>query len=269
MLSSKQREFYFENGYLIVEGLLSDEKLGRVRMALEERYVLEGDQAGSESVYSPGVRRLANLFSKGRIWEEIAVEPMAIEVARLTIGNEVRWQAMNFHDPMPGESAAHQAIHADRSFFPNCTGYMNVCWVIDDMTVENGATRFVPSSHKGPWPRDVLNDKEACGVIDGEIYTECPAGTAVFTHGDVWHGGRANYSQSTRRALHLGFACVNTAPQSEIAGTLTSEIRERLGKHSALIPGTLESFGLSKSQFAGRNHLEVIDTSNTGKRVQS
>ena len=94
MLSNKQREFYFENGYLIVEGLLSDEKLGRARMALEERYVLEGDQAGSESVYSPGVRRLANLFSKGRIWEEIAVEPIAIEVARLTIGNEVRWQAM-------------------------------------------------------------------------------------------------------------------------------------------------------------------------------
>jgi ectoine hydroxylase-related dioxygenase (phytanoyl-CoA dioxygenase family) len=141
---------------------------------------------------------------------------MAIEVARLTIGNEVRWQAMNFHDPMPGESAAHQAIHADRSFFPNCTGYMNVCWAFDDMTVENGATRIVPGSHKGPWPRDVLNDKETCGVIDGEIYTECPAGTAIFTHGDVWHGGRANYSQSTRRALHLGFACVNTAPQSEM-----------------------------------------------------
>ena len=70
-----------------------------------------------------------------------------------------------------------------------------------------------------------------------------------------------------RRALHLGFACPNTAPQSEIAGTLTPEIRERLGKHCAFIPDTLESFGLSKSQFAGRNHLEVIDTSNIGKRV--
>ena len=27
VLTDKQRQFYFENGYLIVEGLLSDEKL--------------------------------------------------------------------------------------------------------------------------------------------------------------------------------------------------------------------------------------------------
>ena len=260
MLSKKQREFYFENGYLIVEGLLSNDQLKRAREALEQRYVFEGDKAGSESVLSPGVRRLANLFCKGPIWEEIAVEPMAIEVARLTIGSEVRWQAMNFHDPIPGESVAHQAIHADRSFFPNCTGYMNVCWAIDDMTVENGATRFVPGSHKGPWPKEILSDEEMKAPIDGEIYTVCAAGAVVFTHGDVWHGGRANYSHSTRRALHLGFACPNTAPQSEISGSLTSDIRERLGDHCALIPGTLESFGLKESQFGGRNHHEVIDT---------
>ena len=252
VLSNEQREFYFENGYLIIEGLLSGEKLARAGVALEERYVLEGDQAGSEARagYSPGgVRRLANLFSKGQIWEEIAIEPVALEVARLTIGNEVRWNGMNFHDPIPGESTAHQAVHADRSIFPNCMGYMNVCWAIDDMTIENGATRLVPGSHKGPWPRDVLNEEEARDVIDGEIYTECPAGTAVFIHGDVWHGGRANYSQSTRRTLHLAFACPNAAPQCEIAGTLTSEIRARLGTHCALIPGTLESFGLSENWF--------------------
>lgn len=36
----------------------------------------------------------------------------------------------------------------------------------------------------------------------------------------------------------MGFACPNTAPQYEIAGALTPEIRERLGDHCTLIPGT-------------------------------
>ena len=239
MLSNEQREFYLENGYLIVENVLSAERLERARDALEERYALEGDQAGSEGTdHQHFVRRLCNLFSKGRVWEEMGVEPIVLEVAKLTIGEDVRWQAMNFHDPVPGESEAHQAIHADRSFFPNCTGYMNVCWVIDDMTVENGATRIVPGSHKRSWPRDVLTEEETRAVIEGEIYAVCAAGSLVFVHGDAWHGGRANYSQSTRRLIHMGFACPNTAPQYEIAGALTPEIRERLGDHCTLIPGT-------------------------------
>ena len=258
MISTAQKDFYLENGYLLVENVLSAEKLAKTGDALEKRYELEGSRAGSEGSINPGVRRLCNLFSKGLVWEELGVEPITIEVAKLTIGDDIRWQAMNFHDPIPGEPIAHQAIHADRWFFPNCTGYMNVCWVIDDMTVENGATRIVPGSHKGPWPQDVLNDEETRAVIEGEIYTECPAGSVVFCHGDVWHGGRANYSQSTRRAIHMGFSCPNTAPQYEISDTLTSEIRERLGDHCALIPDTLESFGLSESWYAGEVSRVVL-----------
>ena len=98
MLSNEQREFYLENGYLIVENVLSAERLERARDALEERYALEGDQAGSEGTdHQHFVRRLCNLFSKGRVWEEMGVKPIVLDVAKLTIGEDVRWQAMNFH----------------------------------------------------------------------------------------------------------------------------------------------------------------------------
>ena len=245
LTSDKQLEFYRENGYLIIENVLSEERLKRIRDAAEERLLFEGDQAGAEGAeHGLLVRRLCNLFSKGRVWEELAVEPIALEAAQLTIGDDCRWQAMNFHDPVPGEGDAHQSIHADRSFFPKSIGYITVIFSFDDMTVENGATRIVPGSHKGPWPREVLNTEEAYEVIEGEIYAVCPAGSAIFVHGDVWHSGRANYSQSTRRALHLGFSCPNAAPQYEIAGNLTGEMRSRLGDHCKLIPDTLDQFGL-------------------------
>ncbi len=252
MISTGERDFYEENGYLIVENVLSLDRLEVVRKKLEERMVVEGDQAGSEGSINPGVRRLCNLFSKGQIWEQLAVDPIVLEIARLTIGADIRWQAMNFHDPIPGVPIAHQSIHADRWFFPNCKGYMNVCWVIDDMTIENGATRIVPGSHKGPWPHDILNDDAIRAPVDGEIYTECSAGSLVFCHGDVWHGGRANTTSSTRRVIHLGFACPNTAPQYEIAQSLTPETRQRLGHNRTLIPGTLDAFGVSETWYSGR-----------------
>ena len=71
VITRAERNFYLENGYLIVEGMLSTGKLEKVRDTVEKRYVLEGSQAGSEGSINPGVRRLCNLFSKGPIWEKM------------------------------------------------------------------------------------------------------------------------------------------------------------------------------------------------------
>ncbi len=168
MISSHQWEFYLEHGYLIVECWLTEGRLEALREELENRYVFEGDLAGSEGSSQPGVRRLCNLIGKGDSLAELATDPLALESAQVEIGSDVRWQAMNFHDPIPGDPRPHQAIHADRSFFPNCTGYLNVVWAIDEMTKENGATRLVPGSHKGPWPRD----RETWSQIPRRIFLE-------------------------------------------------------------------------------------------------
>ena len=64
-------------------------------------------------------------------------------------------------------------------------------------------------------------------MVEGEIYAVCPEGSGVFIHGDVWHGGRANHSRSTRRVIHLGFSCPATAPQYEIADRRIDEVAVR------------------------------------------
>ena len=254
MISIEQHAFYRDNGYLILEGVLSPARLTAVRDALEDQLVFEGQQAGREGPEHPGVRRLCNLFAKGRVFEEMAIEPIVLEMARLTIGPEIRWQLMNFHDPIPGEFEAHQDIHADRSFTrwdnsgsallpdPNCTGYMNVCWAIDSMTEENGATRIVPGSHRrGCRPLDLLSEEQMLAPIEGEIYAVCTAGSALFVHGETWHGGRANRSISTRRTIHLAFSCPNTVPHYEIARSINPEIRKRLGSNCELIPDNIDA----------------------------
>ena len=234
MIHHGQWDHFEVYGYLILESLLPPPRLAALRRALEERYTQEGPNAGSEGSNIQGVRRLCNLFGKGRPFEELAVEPVFLEAARRAVGADCRWQAMNFHDPVPGDPRPHQPLHADRSFFPDCKAYLNVVIAVDAMTPDNGATRLVPGSHKRPFPKDLLADpKEA---VEDEIYVTCPAGSAILLHGDCWHGGRANASDTTRRALHLGYACPATAPQYDIAGALSAETRQRLGTHCALIP---------------------------------
>ena len=234
MISSEQWDRFESQGYLILASLLPLPRLAALRDALEERYAQEGPEAGSEGSDIKGVRRLCNLFGKGRPFEELAVEPVFLEAARRAVGEGFRWQAMNFHDPVPGDMRPHQPLHADRSFFPDCSAYLNVVIAVDAMTPENGATRLVPGSHRRPFPKDALADPKA--AVADETHVSCPAGSAILLHGDVWHGGRANSSDSTRRALHLGYACPATAPQYDIAGGLDARARRRLGPHCALIP---------------------------------
>lgn len=227
LIRSEDRAFFLEHGYLILERLIGPARLERAREALEARYALEGERGGWEQPGThPNVRRLCNLFAKGDVFVDLAVEPVLLAFAELVIGREFRWQAMNAHDPRPG-IRTRQALHADRQFFAGCQGYLNVIWALDDLTAENGATRLVPGSHRRPWPRAVLDNPLA--PVEGEIQALAPAGSAILVHGDTWHGACDNNSAGTRRVLHLGYACPNTAPQYEISATLPESVRQRLG----------------------------------------
>ena len=258
MISKSKKEYFLENGFCFLENVISRSRLNKICNALEELIIVEGEHAGSEGAdHSNSVRRLCNLFTKGKVFEDIGIEPISLEFARLVIGNDIRLQAMNFHDPVPGEKEAHQSLHADRSFFPNSKAYINVCWVLDEMTYENGATRIVPGSQNGQWPKDTLNDDESFGTLNNEIYAECPAGSLIFIHGDTWHGGRANFSNSTRRVIHVGYACPNTPPQQDISSTITKAAKIRLGEKCSLLPYSLKSFGLDNN-WLSKSTIEIV-----------
>ena len=244
-LSAEQRSAFLEDGFLIIP-FLDAARLEAVRGAVEARVALEGDHGGWEGGHSGAARRLCNLFVKGNVFAALGVEPVMQEAARLAVGrDDVIWNAMNFHDPIPGE-VARQHIHADRGFFPSCSGYFNAVIALDNLSAENGATRLLPGSHLRPWPNQQPGNElvhvtrapldDTLDDVPGQIQAECSAGSAILVHGDLWHGAMDNHSSGTRRVLHLGFACPDTRPQYEIAGALPDETRALFPDCAQLAP---------------------------------
>lgn len=240
---------YERDGFVTLPGFLSREATAELRNATEQLFASEGTD-GLGAYAAPSCRRLGNLFDKGRCFEQLACDPLLVAFARHTIGADgCRWQAFNAHDPRPRQPDARQPVHADRSFFPGCTAYVNIILALDDFTPTNGAPRVVPRSrsiqgdNSGAWPA-ADSDSALLEPVAGETRILCAAGAAIICHGDTWHGGMENWSDVPRRALHLGFSCPATRPQYEITAECSAAMRERVAARglAALLPQPLASF---------------------------
>jgi ectoine hydroxylase-related dioxygenase (phytanoyl-CoA dioxygenase family) len=85
--------------------------------------------------------------------------------------------------------------------------------MLDDFTPENGATRFVPGTHRsGRLPQDVITDPLATHS-DERLVTGC-RGTVVVMNAHLWHGGTANRTDRPRLAMH-SFYCRRDLPQQQ------------------------------------------------------
>ena len=89
-------------------------------------------------------------------------------------------------------------LHADQIFVPEPWARepqgLNVAWCLDDFTEANGATRFVPGSHKqnrAPRPEDAAAET---------VPMVAPAGSIVVFESRVWHKTGHNRTREQRRA---------------------------------------------------------------------
>jgi hypothetical protein len=98
--------------------------------------------------------------------------------------------------------------------------------MVDDFRPENGATRFVPGSHRWPLPpqthlSDLRGDHpdqvQACGI----------AGSLIIFNGSTWHDHALNTSDSPRRSLQGAFI-PRDGKGEDFGARLRPETRARL-----------------------------------------
>jgi ectoine hydroxylase-related dioxygenase (phytanoyl-CoA dioxygenase family) len=200
-ITSAEKNFLDENGYLPLPGILAPKEIEAIRSRLVELLALEKENAGKEVHQEAGTARLANLVDKGDAFRVCFTHPRVLAALAHVLGSDMKLSSLNSRAALPGQGL--QGLHADwpRAVEPGQYQVCNSIWLLDDFTRENGATRVVPKTHRsGKMPSQVMTDPSA--PHPDEQLVIAPAGTVVVFNSHTWHGGTLNRTSSPRRAVH-------------------------------------------------------------------
>lgn len=194
----KARVHLASHGCCRLRGALRPGELDRIREAIA-RAARDDQQQSVDYAYSGGSnQRVWSLFNRGEIFLALAEHPVALSLMEAILGPDAL--VSNLSANITGPRGSAMKPHWDQDWaarpWPQALA-AHVIWMIDDFTVENGATLVAPRSHllDGPPPPGSL--APAVG----------PAGTAMALDGRTWHGTGQNTSGNSRRIGVLAYYC--------------------------------------------------------------
>lgn len=228
-----------EHGYCIIEDVLDTSKTADVRQRLVEA-AAESERRGIPTYIegldpNPNNVRVFNLLDLDPVFLELISHPLAVGIARDLLDDDFIISNFTANIAKPGNGS--MVIHSDLAVvLPepwHAPWSLNVIWCLDDVRGENGATLFMPGSHRFERTEDIPAD-----IPEQMVPFEAKAGSIVAMEGRIWHTSGINKTQDEERALLFGYYSrsfirpqwnFNVGLSEATKATLSPEMREWLG----------------------------------------
>lgn len=183
--------------------------------------------------------RVFELLDLDPLFRDLIRRPVALELVRALLGPD--FLISNFTANIARPGARSMSLHSDQALVvpePWLEPWsINIIWCLTDVRSENGATLFIPGSHRVT-RRSELGPDPAAQLVP----FEARAGAIIAMDGRVWHTSGANITEDEDRALLFGYysraflrpqANWNAVLSPEVQRTLDPELRQLLGLEAA------------------------------------
>ena len=104
-----------------------------------------------------------------------------------------------YHEAGGGENVS-QHLHQDSTIDPRRAFDIQIMYYPHEVTRDMGGTRFLPGSHLRKVSEAAIARYQN---IRGQQHMVCKAGTLLFIHSGIWHGGGVNLSDRTRTMFKI------------------------------------------------------------------
>lgn len=227
-LTADQRDLFHQQGYLKVDNLLSSEHVAQIIERLDplfetqfETGIYPDEWYGRPGLSQPNAtRQMTGLWRCDRTLASFTLSPQIARLnAQLMDWSSARYGLDTCWIKPPGAPAV--SFHRNNTYVAVIDPPSIVtCWIaLTDVVAESSPLEIIPGSHQ--WhcsdqvrflhaPRDNYRSPlwqavSEAGISKPEILpVTLSSGSAIFLHGDLWHGSGPNQSATlTRRSLAI------------------------------------------------------------------
>ena len=236
------------DGYVILPDILEASFVAQVKRELAQAIAADSGRYGPRAERDYGMVMLCALH--GGSFLDLFENDDLLAPFNAVLGDESIVYAYTSSSMPPGGVNYSGRVHVDSPRL--IQGYvtnMGVTILLDDFTVDNGATWFLPGSHTRS---DAPTEDEFYGQARRVI---APAGSAFFFNARLWHAGGVNTTPAWRHALTInvcrGYMKQRIDIPRAMAGmdltAVSDKVKQKLG-FFAQPPASLEEYYLPPEQ---------------------
>lgn len=205
-MEEQMRRQLEEQGFCVVPSVLSPDQLERARAGLDRAVERTRQAMGSrhDSRLDPNENniRAYNLPAADPVFIELLQQPAALEAVEAVLGPHAIVSNFTANIALPGSGS--MKLHSDQALVVPAPWHhawaMNIIWCLDDVHDANGATRYLPGSHRFRTFEEVPDD-----AMERTLPFEAPAGSFVAMEGRLWHTSGKNVTADERRRMLFAY----------------------------------------------------------------
>lgn len=185
-------------GYVVLPDLLSRQQATEARNLIIE--LAQQEKQEGKLVIQGAKERLYGLIYKGDIFAQLVQDQLILSIIEAILGEDIILGGFSAHILHPG--AQRMGIHVDYPYWAMPSPFprypileIQVIWLMDDFTADNGAPLFVAGSQNLATQPEREQFEQTAEKITGS------AGSAIISHGLCWHDTSVNSCDRSRISL--------------------------------------------------------------------
>jgi hypothetical protein len=150
---------------------------------------------------------LSRAYPQGSALARLLELPVVAGAIRSLVGEDPTFDHHFLHVTFPpayhqagGGENVSQHTHQDSTIDPRQAFDVQIMYYPHAVTPDMGGTRFIPGTHLRKVSEAALGRYQN---IRGQQHMVCEAGTLLFLHSGIWHGGGVNLSDRTRTMFKI------------------------------------------------------------------
>jgi hypothetical protein len=230
------------DGYYLVKGLLKTDEVATLKADSITAIEHEGDIYGREdSQYG----RIFSCTYYSDNFIKLLEHPQFNEPFRWYLGDYFIVHDYTTSSVQPDGKSFFGGIHIDnKRFLPQYTEGLGCLVLLDDFTIENGATYLLPGSHLNPLqPTDEAFYRDSVRLVG-------KAGDVLYFNPRLWHAAGRNNTNEWRHSLSLGMSRPHIKQYTDIPASLmgvdlskySDTVLQRLGVYAQAAPSVEEYY---------------------------